>query len=229
MLAMSRILLWFLSVAAASMLACEAGIEWKQTNLSIKARPGEDLLRAQYEFSVSGSPVTILRTQATCGCTTAMLEKDRYLPGETGVIEVVFDTRNRAGVQRKSVFVDTDDPEAPRSELVLEVYIPQILRMDPRFVYWDKNLDEWATKTIVLNVDVEEAVILESVSSDTPQLQVEVEKGKADGEWLVHVTPVVPDGELPFFRAVITCTVRLGDKQDGEVRQFLAYAFMKEY
>ncbi|MDD4350023.1 MAG: DUF1573 domain-containing protein [Opitutales bacterium] len=226
---MSRIALWLVSVFLSGIAVCEGGLQWEKTHLSLKARPGEDILQAEYAFSVTGNPVTILRTEATCGCTTAKLAKDRYLPGETGVIEVLFDTRNRMGVQRKSVFVETDDPDSPKSELVLEVYIPQILRMDPRFVYWDKNADSWNPKTIVLNVDVEESVELESVSSDTPQLRVEVEKGKAQGEWLVHLTPVIPEGETPFFRAVITCTARVGGTRDGALKRFLGYAFMKEY
>ncbi|MDW3191716.1 MAG: DUF1573 domain-containing protein [Cytophagales bacterium] len=55
-------------------------------------------------------PVTILRVQASCGCTTPDWSKEPVAPGESGFIMARYDPKNRPGAFRKSLKVTTSIP-----------------------------------------------------------------------------------------------------------------------
>ena len=63
--------------------------------------------------------MTLLKSEADCGCTTAELPKAPIPPGGSAVVEVTFNGRAKEGALRRVVFVETDgDPF--QFELVLE-------------------------------------------------------------------------------------------------------------
>jgi hypothetical protein len=74
----------------------------------------------EHTFVISntgGDALKIRNVSASCGCTAAKPEKSELAPGESTNINVQFNTKGRSGKQRKSVYVDTNDPEHSRLEL----------------------------------------------------------------------------------------------------------------
>jgi hypothetical protein len=67
--------------------------------------------------NTGGDALKIKKVSASCGCTAAKPEKSELAPGESTNINVQFNTKGRSGKQRKSVYVDTNDPEHTRLEL----------------------------------------------------------------------------------------------------------------
>ncbi len=65
----------------------------------------------------------IKRVKASCGCTAVSPEKKLLKPGESTNIGVVFDTKGRKGKQRKSVYVETNDPKNPKARLAFTANI----------------------------------------------------------------------------------------------------------
>jgi hypothetical protein len=66
-----------------------------------------------FTFQNTGSSdLVVLSTSTTCGCTVPKFSKKPVEPGETGTIEVVFDTSGRTGMQTKTISVKTN-AEAP--------------------------------------------------------------------------------------------------------------------
>ncbi|TVR85913.1 MAG: DUF1573 domain-containing protein [Saprospirales bacterium] len=81
---------------------------------------GADGLR-EIKFTNTGDePLLITNTRGSCGCTVPSSPKDPILPGETGIIEVKYDT-NRLGRINKSVTIFSNAGNPVRVRLNGEV------------------------------------------------------------------------------------------------------------
>jgi len=60
-----------------------------------------------------GDLLKITNVQASCGCTAAAPEKSELAPGESTNLTVKFNSTGRLGMQKKTVKIFTNDPQAP--------------------------------------------------------------------------------------------------------------------
>jgi len=59
-----------------------------------------------FNFTNNGeAPLIIEKAQATCGCTVPVWTREPIPVGETGEIQVRFDSKNKTGVQNKTVTI----------------------------------------------------------------------------------------------------------------------------
>lgn len=202
-----------------------AGIVWKTTEVDYQAKPGEEVIYASFPFQIEGDAVTIESIRTSCGCTTTKLEKKTYEPGEEGVIEAKFELGSRVGQQQKYVSVQTNDPNTPKQDLKISVYIPHVLKIEPRFVYWNKGMKSYHEQSIDLIPDSDVAVSIVNVTSDQKQLQLRWEPAEDGSAYRLYMKPVVPEGEVPFFRAIVK--IEIDAPVELKQRIFHAYAFMK--
>ncbi|SNS04565.1 Protein of unknown function [Dokdonia pacifica] len=85
---------------------------------------GSDGVR-EFKFTNTGTDVLIVaRVYSTCGCTIPKKPKDPIQPGETGVIEVKYDTK-RPGPIRKTITVYSNASETPYTLKIKGVVKPQ--------------------------------------------------------------------------------------------------------
>ncbi len=62
-----------------------------------------------FQFTNTGDADLVLTSAtASCGCTVSKYNKKPVAPGESGTIEVIFDTSGRDGVQTKTVVVQSN-------------------------------------------------------------------------------------------------------------------------
>lgn len=61
----------------------------------------------QYRNTGKGGLV-ITSASASCGCTVPKYSKQPLVPGETGKLEVVFDSQGKLGAQRKTIAIRTN-------------------------------------------------------------------------------------------------------------------------
>ncbi|MGB3800491.1 MAG: DUF1573 domain-containing protein [Lewinella sp.] len=62
------------------------------------------IVRHTFAFTNTGkAPLLITDARSTCGCTVPSYPKDPVAPGETGSVQVVFNTTHKYGRQRKPV------------------------------------------------------------------------------------------------------------------------------
>lgn len=81
-----------------------------------------DTLRHTVMFkNVGKTPVKILSTSSSCGCTTTNTALKSYAPDEEGSMEIVVDTVGKKGVVVKTVTITTDSPKTPTIELSLSM------------------------------------------------------------------------------------------------------------
>lgn len=73
-----------------------------------------------HEFIVKNEgteALTIDKVKASCGCTAAAPDVEKLNPGDSAKVKVNFDSHGRRGVQKKYVYVFTNDPESPQTRL----------------------------------------------------------------------------------------------------------------
>ena len=92
---------------------------------------GADPLR-RFKFKNTGTePLIINNARGSCGCTVPSYKKEPIAPGETGEIEVRYDTQ-RIGDFAKSVTIETNEGANPRvlmikgkvNEKIVEAGVP---------------------------------------------------------------------------------------------------------
>ena len=65
-----------------------------------------DIVEHTYDFTNTGDvPLIIENASASCGCTVPDWPKEPIAPGETGKINVKFDSKGKSGVQNKQVTI----------------------------------------------------------------------------------------------------------------------------
>ncbi|MEM6261124.1 MAG: DUF1573 domain-containing protein [Bacteroidota bacterium] len=83
-----------------------SSVEFASTEHDFGTVTDGDLVRHTFEFTNTGAaPIVIQRAKPSCGCTTPNWTKEPIQPGEKGVIEVEFNTKNKPGMQTKTVTV----------------------------------------------------------------------------------------------------------------------------
>ncbi len=93
----------------------QAKIEFKTEVIDYgEIAKGSDGVR-QFEFTNTGdAPLIISRVYSSCGCTIPKKPEKPVAPGETGVIEVKYDTK-RVGPIRKTITVYSNAVESTKA------------------------------------------------------------------------------------------------------------------
>lgn len=81
-----------------------------------------DIVKHTFKLKNDGEGMAkIVKTETSCGCTTASGALKEYAPGEHGEMEVVVDTKGKKGIVIKTVTVTLENNEAPTVELSLSM------------------------------------------------------------------------------------------------------------
>lgn len=89
--------------------------------------------RCSFTFTNTGdAPLIITNFQSSCGCLAPYWDREPVLPGASGKVRLLYDTR-RAGPFRKSATLTTNDPVRPQIVLSIrgEVLLPDTARTPP--------------------------------------------------------------------------------------------------
>ena len=190
-----------------------AALVFEKTELDLKPELGAAKVDAVFKYENKGTtPVHIKSVRPSCGCTTAALAKNDVAPGEKGEIVATFTIGERKGVETKTVTVETDDPAAPQTVLRFVATIPQVLDLEPNFVYWQAS-EPAKPKTIMARTGKGAAVTKVDVTSSSGDFTAKVEPGSKAGEFKIQVQPkdtakpvnatltIKPDGTVakPYF------------------------------
>ena len=87
---------------------------------------GEKLSYTFKFTNTGGSDVIISNCAVTCGCTVPEYSKAPVKPGESGKIEVIFNSAGKTGSQIKTIQVLSNaQPNTIQLEITAEVYVPE--------------------------------------------------------------------------------------------------------
>lgn len=141
-------------------------LEWESKQIDVTPALADTVVHAAYRFTNTGKePVTIESVEPTCGCTTAVLDRKEYQPGEKGHIDITFTMGQRTGLQNKPVAVRIRGESEPIT-LSFIVRIPEFLKVTPQFLYWQVG-DMPEPKTILLSVEPGTELKIGKILSDS--------------------------------------------------------------
>ena len=159
--------------------------------------------------------------ESDCGCTVAQLPDSTLDPGQSVPLSITLSTRHFSGQIAKHIFLETNDPGAPKAKLTLIAFVREMVRVTPTaldFGSLERGASAQATVTVrslrsdtlrVLDVVVPQETLTATLSS------------QEDSDSLVHrVTFAVrPDAAVGAFRetAIIRTNHRLAKTLKIEV------------
>lgn len=77
-----------------------------------------------FSFKNTGkSPLVIHKVKTSCGCTGGKPEKTQYEKGESGKIQVTFDSTHKQQNVNQRITIVTNDPEHPNFDLTIKGYV----------------------------------------------------------------------------------------------------------
>jgi hypothetical protein len=89
-------------------------------------------LKTVIEVKNTGSDtLNITNVRPSCGCTTAPIDKNLLLPGESGKINVEIDMTTRTGPTTKTITVYSNDPKNPAQIIYLKADVKRAMVFVP--------------------------------------------------------------------------------------------------
>jgi len=200
-------------------LSAGAALEWKTRDVQLKTEIGQEQAVAVYPFRNAGTrPVRIGALDPSCSCVEAEPDREVYAPGATGEIRVDVALAGYVGHLRRSVAVETDDPDEKFTELTLTLDIPEPVAITPRFLFWSVG-EPAAEKSLAIATADPAKTAIGTVECDNPRFAVRLVPG-SPGQYRLLVTP--PDTGKP-----VDGTVRLHAVVGGREQIYLIYLAVK--
>jgi hypothetical protein len=212
-----KVLLVTIIMAVAS--AAHSELVFEQSELELHPAVGDATAVGHFKYQNKGDKTIAIKSVTTsCGCTAASA-KQTAEPGEKGEVTATFTMGDRIGTQQKGITVVTDDAVNPTTTLTLKVVIPQVLELQPTFVFWQAG-EEAKAKTIVGKVGKDVSIKNLDVSSSNPDFMTKVEQPSAN-EFRISVKPqqttkaeaatltikpALPDGKSKILYATASVT-----------------------
>jgi hypothetical protein len=194
------------------------GLDWEKTELVARAEAGGGLPMAEFSFTnPSKSAVTITDVTESCDCTTALLEKKVYAPGEHGQIVVELDPKGLSGEVVRNVTVTTDEKGTDPYVLTVKMDLPGALTLAPDSLNW-AVASPASPQSVEVTVNLPAGAEITQALSNRDDFKVELATLEARRRYRITVTPastaspqmavvmlqtspVLPDGTTLFIYA----------------------------
>lgn len=176
-------------VALGLVVRADAQLKFEKTAVELHPAISDETAVAHFKYENAGKkPVHIVSTQTSCGCTVASLKSNDVAPGDKGEITATFKIGDRVGMQHKTVTVITDDAAQPTTILSMKVLVPELLQVQPVFVFWNPS-EPLDPKMVTVKATGESPVKNLKITSTTPDITADVRPGDNAKEWKISVTP----------------------------------------
>lgn len=162
-----------------------AGLVWETTYREIRVPANQKEVLADYGFKNTGTDrVDISSMQSSCGCTSAKVDSNQILPGQTGAVHVRFDIGGRKGEQVKGVIVRTSD--RAKQTLTLRALIQEPVAFSQKEFVWASGTPATPKESII---EVEAGARIVGVESMNDRFDARLEEMEAGLRYRVVVTP----------------------------------------
>lgn len=118
-------------------LAAGESLIFPQRTITLTATPDQESVSARFAYANVGTrTVVITSIHSPCGCTSATPDRPSLRPGESGILTAVFALRGFHGKQTKTITLTSNDPEAAKVVLSMEVTLPPGPIIAPAMLTW---------------------------------------------------------------------------------------------
>jgi hypothetical protein len=95
-------------------------IQWKDTVNNFGTIKAGDSTHLKFQFTnVGETPLFILNTRTSCGCTVTDFPKDPVMPGNSGFIRVTYKSGAQTGEVNKTITVIANTKKNKNSSLII--------------------------------------------------------------------------------------------------------------
>lgn len=190
-------------------LFAQASLTWAAPSVEVESRRHDFGVIPEGDFPAhlfilrNGGDETleILNVKTSCGCTAGRATARKIAPGETGSIEVRYESAGRPGAFDKDITVRTNDPERPVIHLAIAGSVVAPLVTEPRLPA--VRADTVTVVYITANPDfTADTVFIREVGHVfPPELSAEL-TADTDRLWRVDLRLIPGDKPLPRWGTV---------------------------
>lgn len=159
-----------------------------------------------FTFTNIGTSTLIIQdVKPSCGCTTTALDRTTYAPGESGVIDIVWEPKGH-GKQSKTITIRSNSKRTPIVQLRIAAEIEPFLKVEPSRAEFNLvKRGQCPDLILTVSCDDPELEIIE-VKGTTPDLDVSLVAPAENGQAQVRVKITekrVTQGVRRFFPKVL--------------------------
>ena len=131
-------------------------------------------LKHSFVFKNTGTGTLIIdKVKSSCGCTAALVSGKEIPPGQTGTIDVTFNTGLRQGKNEKTITVTSNDPRNHNVTLKISANIEVLLTIQPQqLMLGQVKKDETVVRFAGLSGNDKDSTKITSAESSNKFIQV---------------------------------------------------------
>ncbi len=172
------------------------------TSFSIGSIPRGKKVEHDLTIQNPGSDTLVIsRVDVSCGCTGSMLAKDHIPPGQSGSLQITFDSKNFRGPIHKTVTVNSNAPGDPAVQITFDGTVIEEVTFTPEFLWFqDVDLGTRVTKTVTIKNEGKSSFRLIGYSTGVAGVNVNLPSGEIQpGDSVVVPVEFVPDKPAPMI------------------------------
>lgn len=141
---------------------------------------GQKAERVVYIRNIGTDTLKINEVKAQCGCTATLMTEKNLAPGDSGKLNISFNTTGQNGKVGKEVYVTSNDPQTPKVSIGFTANVLQALDVAPRYVTFDNvKVDSTYTKVVTItNPSMKESVKILSVDTKMDDVKATLMKNQ---------------------------------------------------
>ena len=189
----------------------KATITWENKTIEHHAQIQDAQAEVTFTFQNNGPhPVKITKTKTSCGCTISSPVSDLPCPpGQKGQLKAIFRFGERTGTHENKITVETAEvlPDgslgSPQThQLSLIVHIPEVLHIQPNFLFWLPD-EPPQPKTARVKVADNVPVDVLGIRVGDPGLQAILQTRVPQKEYEITITPTEETFKKGTFALVL--------------------------
>ncbi|MEK6559692.1 MAG: DUF1573 domain-containing protein [Planctomycetota bacterium] len=133
--------------------------------------------------------LVINNVKSSCGCTAALVSKNKLLKDEEGQVDVKFDAGRYVGKVTKSVIVNSNDPENLKYKLTITGEVIEEVSVSPKRINFGIiRRGDSCTKSIEIKIVPELKIEVKKVESPNPYVTITQNKIGEENKYSYFVT-----------------------------------------
>ncbi len=163
---------------------------WDRTEARIEMKPEQNEARAAYEVTNKGEDtLRIAEIEASCGCTSTIIDQRILAPGESTRITAVFNKGKRRGKTHSKLSVYLDGNPRPVATLHMIIDIPELVKTQPSVVFWNEQAKR-SPRTVRISLDARYVDAISAIRYNDATLRLE--QRKIDSRTPVYEVQIEP-------------------------------------
>jgi len=171
-------------------------IEFARTVYDFGKVNGDELVNCEFVFTNTGNALLELsEVTPACGCMKIGQWSRKAEPGQTGTINVQYDSHHYTGPFGKSVFLTCNDSNQPKPILEIKGLVWRPVEINPPYATIELNAEVPSNAvTVRIRSNLDQPLTITNLQADNPAFAAELQTNQPGKEYqlLVKTTPPFP-------------------------------------